>query len=206
MTTTIAKPRISQAARSASTRAKVIAAARDILCAQGYSGATMHAIRDATGMSLGAIHHQFPTKAKIMAAVAAEFSAYRIKAYAEAIRRGKTPRECMENLIDANFEMVSRPEMAALLEIHLARRNDPDLDREVGPSTRRFERRVRLWSYAILRAAGLDMDEVRMSLQLLNNAISRGLTVEYIRNTDRTLIDRTVRIWKKKMLEMIFET
>src|SRR3546814_4368187 len=54
MTTTAAKPRRSQAARSAATRAKVIAAARDILCAQGYSGATMHAIRDAPGMSLGA--------------------------------------------------------------------------------------------------------------------------------------------------------
>ena len=142
MTTIAAKPRRSQAARSAATRAKVIAAARDVLCAQGYSGATMHAIRDATGMSLGAIQHQFPTKAKIMAAVAAEFSAYRTQVYAEAIRRGKTPRESMENLLDANFEMVSRPEMAAVLEIHLARRNDPDLDREVAPSTRRFDRRV----------------------------------------------------------------
>src|SRR3546814_1903247 len=112
MTTTAAKPRRSQAARSAATRAKVIAAPRDILCAQGYSGATMHAIRDATGMGLGAIQHQFPTKAKIMAAVAAEFSAYRTRIYAEAIRRGTTPRESMENLLAANFEMVSRPEMA----------------------------------------------------------------------------------------------
>src|SRR3546814_9209725 len=103
----------------------------------------MPAIRDATGMSLGAIQHQFPTKAKIMAAVAAEFSAYRTRIYAEAIRRGKTPRESMENLLDANFEMVSRPEMAAVLEIHLARRNDPDLDREVATSTRRYDRRVR---------------------------------------------------------------
>src|SRR3546814_7049020 len=97
----------------------------------------MHAIRDATGMGLGAIQHQFPTKAKIMAAVAAEFSAYRTQIYADAIRCGKTPRESMENLLDANFQMVSRPEMAPVLEIHLARRNDPDLDREVGPSTRR---------------------------------------------------------------------
>src|SRR3546814_8481012 len=75
MTTTAAKPRRSQAASSAATRAKVIAAARDILCAQSYSGATMHAISDATGMSLGAIQHQLPTKAKILAAIPAEFSA-----------------------------------------------------------------------------------------------------------------------------------
>ena len=204
MKTSAAKPRRSQADRSAATRAKVIAAARDVLCAQGYSGATMHAIRDAAGMSLGAIQHQFPTKAKIMAAVAAEFSAYRIRVYREAIRSGTTPRESMEKLIDANFEMVSRPEMAAVLEIHLARRNDPDLDREVGPSTRRFDRRVRLWAYTILHAAGIREDEAHQSLQLLNNAITRGLTVEYIRNPNAAVVERAIRIWKTQMLDLIF--
>lgn len=204
MTMTAVKPRRSQADRSAATRAKVIEAARDILCARGYSGATMHAIRDATGMSLGAIQHQFPTKAKIMAAVAAEFSAYRTRIYADAIRRGHTPRESMENLIDANFQMVSRPEMAAVLEIHLARRNDPDLDREVGPSTRRFDRRVRLWGYSILRAAGISDDHVPRSLQLLNNAVTRGLTVEYVRNPDTAAIEHAIRIWKAQMLELLF--
>lgn len=204
MTKPAPKPRRSQADRSAATRAKVIAAARDVLCAQGYSGATMHAIRDAAGMSLGAIQHQFPTKAKIMAAVAAEFSAYRIGVYREAIRSGTTPRESMENLIDANFRMVSRPEMAAVLEIHLARRNDPDLDREVGPSTRRFDRRVRLWAYAILHAAGIREEEAHQSLQLLNNAVTRGLTVEYIRNPDTVVVERAIQIWKTQMLDLIF--
>lgn len=198
------KARRSQADRSAATRAKVIAAARDVLCAQGYSGATMHAIRDAAGISLGAIQHQFPTKAKLIAAVAIEFSRYRTEIYTAAIRKGKTPRESMENLIDANFAMVSRPEMAALLEIHLARRNDPDLDREVGPSTRRFDRRVRLWAYKILHAAGVDAGETHQSLQLLNNAVTRGLTVEYIRNPRPATIERSIAIWKKQMLDLIF--
>jgi len=201
---TPAKPRRSQADRSAATRAKVIAAARDVLNAQGYSGATMHAIRAACGMSLGAIQHQFPTKAKIMAAVAAEFSEYRIGVYAEAIRRGTTPRESMENLLEANFAMVSLPEMAALLEIHLARRNDPDLDREVAHGSRRFDRRVRLWAYRILHAAGVDDDDKRETLQLLNNAVSRGLTIEYIRNPDPGLMERSVRVWTAQMLDLIF--
>lgn len=204
MTIKAAKPRRSQADRSAATRAKVIAAARDILCVQGYSGATMHAIRDATGMSLGAIQHQFPTKARIMAAVAAEFSDYRTTIYSEAIRRGTTPRQSLENLLDANFAMLGRPEMAALLEIHLARRNDPELDREVAPSTRRFDRRVRLWGRMILRAAGIRNDAAAMSLQLLNNAITRGLTVEYIRNANKDEIERAVQIWKSQMLMLLF--
>jgi AcrR family transcriptional regulator len=204
MTTTTDNPRRSQADRSAATRAKVIAAARDILCAQGYSGATMHAIRDATGMSLGAIQHQFPTKAKLMAAVAAELSAYRTGIYAEAIRRGTTPRESMENLLDANFRLVGRPEMAALLELHLARRNDPDLERELAPSTRRFDRRVRLWAHMMMSAAGIHNDEAPQSLQLLNNAVTRGLTVEYIRNPDPAVIDRAIEIWKAQFLGLLF--
>ncbi len=204
MTTPPTRPRRSQADRSAATRARVMTAARDVLCSQGYSGATMLAIRDAAGMSLGAIQHQFPTKAKLMAAVAAEFAAYRTRIYTEAIRAGTTPRQSMENLIDANYLMVSRPEMAAVLEIHLARRNDPDLDQEVGPSARRFDRRVRLWGHMILRAAGIDNDEAYQTLQLLNNAVTRGLTVEYIRNPNMALIERSVAIWKRQMLDLVF--
>lgn len=204
MSATVPRRRRSQADRSAATRAKVIAAARDVLCVSGYSGATMHAIRDAAGMSLGAIQHQFPTKAKLIAAVAIEFSNYRTEVYVAAIRKGRTPRESMENLIDANFAMVGRPEMAALLEIHLARRNDPDLEAEVGPSTRRFDRRVRLWTYKILHAAGIEAAEKHQSLQLLNNAVTRGLTVEYIRNPNGAAIDRAIEMWKVQLLDLIF--
>src|SRR3546814_12774229 len=93
--------------------------------------------------------------------------------------------------------------MAAVLEIHLARRNDPDLDREVAPSTRRFDRRVRLWGYSILHAAGIKDDQAHMSLQLLNNAVKRGLTVEYIRNTNKAVIDYSIRNWKKKTLDRL---
>jgi AcrR family transcriptional regulator len=196
--------RISQADRSAATRAKVIAAARDVLCAQGYSGATMYAIRDASGMSLGAIQHQFPSKAKLMAAVVYEFSANQAEIYAEAIRRGTTPTESMENLIDANLQLVSLPETAALLEIHLARRNDPELDREVEPSARRFNRRVLLWGYSILRAAGIRNDDATQSVQLLSNAVTCGLTVEYIRNPDKAAIERAAKIWKAQMLTLLF--
>lgn len=194
----------SQADRSAATREKVIDAARDVLFAQGYSGATMQAIRKAAGMSVGAIQYHFPTKAKIMAAVIAKFSKHRMEVYADAIRRGTTPRESMENLIDANFKMLRGPEMAAALEIHLARRNDPELEREVGPSTRRFDRRVRLWVYKILRAAGIEDDETHQSLQLLNNAVTGGLTVEYIRDPDGASIERAVAIWKAQMLKLVF--
>lgn len=49
METTQTKAPRSQADRSAATREKVIEAARDVLFSQGYSGATMQAIRKAAG-------------------------------------------------------------------------------------------------------------------------------------------------------------
>ena len=196
--------RRSHAERSATTRAKVLAAARDVLFAQGYSGATMHTIREAAGMSLGAIQHQFPTKAKLMAAVVEEFSAHRSAIYADAIRRGKTPRESMENLIDANLGLSGLPEAAAALEIHLARRNDPERDREVGPSARRHDERVLRWGRRILRAADVSNEDVVLSVQLLSNAVTRGLTVEHIRNRDKTAIERAKMLWRSQMLSMLF--
>jgi AcrR family transcriptional regulator len=196
--------RRSQAERSASTRARVIAAARDVLFAQGYSGATMHEIRKAAGMSLGAVQHQFPSKARLMAAVAQDFAERQKAIYADAIRRGRTPREAMENLIDASLASVALPEAAATLEIHLARRSDPELDQEIAPAARRFDKVIARWGRHVLRAAGVNDDERLLSVQLLSNAVSRGLITEHIRNGDKAAIERATRMWRTQMLLMLF--
>jgi hypothetical protein len=76
-----------------------------------------------------AIQHQFPTKARLMVAVVEAFSIEQSHIYMAAIRRGASPREKLENLIDANLDLVGSPYAAAALEVHLARRNDPELER-----------------------------------------------------------------------------
>jgi hypothetical protein len=75
---------------------------------------------------------------------------------------------------------------------------------QAAPSTRRFDRRVRLWGYSILRAAGIHDDDAHQSLQLLNNAVTRGLTVEYIRNPNKVVIERSIRVWKAQLLDLLF--
>ena len=107
---------------------------------------------------------------------------------------------------DANLELISLPETAAALEIHLARRNDPELDKEVEPSARRFDRRVLLWGYRILRAAGVTNLSTIQSVQVLSNAVTRGLTVEYIRNPDKAATERAAQLWKEQMLTMLFNS
>ena len=100
--------------------------------------------------------------------------------------------------------MIALPEMAAILEIYLARRYDPDLEREVGPSTRHFEPPASLVGVYDPSRCGIDVDADHQSLQLLNNVVTRGLTVKYIRNPNAPVIERSIRIWKAQLLELIF--
>ncbi|MDP3747192.1 MAG: hypothetical protein Q8Q88_09110 [Phenylobacterium sp.] len=87
-----------------------------------------------------------------------------------------------------NLDLITRRESAAALEIHLARRNDPALDREVEPTARRLDRCVRRWGDRILSAAGIRNEGVVVSAQLLSNAMTYGLTVEYIGNPEKAAI------------------
>lgn len=58
-----------QAARSASTRAKLIKAARTLFARKGYAGVGTEEIVRRAGVSRGALYHQFPTKEDLFAAV-----------------------------------------------------------------------------------------------------------------------------------------
>jgi AcrR family transcriptional regulator len=58
-----------QAARSASTRAKLLKAARALFARKGYAGVGTEEIVRRAGVTRGALYHQFPTKEDLFAAV-----------------------------------------------------------------------------------------------------------------------------------------
>lgn len=129
--------RRSQADRSATTRAKVIAAAADVLRAQGYSGATC---------SDPGRHRHEP---------------------------GRHPAP-----IPFQGETLGRGRRRVLYS------SDQDLPGRHPPRQ---------------DAAGIDG-----SVQIISNAVTRGLTVEYIRNPDKAAIEHAARIWKEQMLTLLF--
>lgn len=180
-------------------------AALRVLHTHGYSGATIVAIRDAAGVSTGALNHQFPTKAMLMAAVVSRFCEEQIAAYKRALSGAATPRAAMEAILDTSGTIIRRPEMAATFEIHLARRNDPELDRLTKPTYERFERRLRLWVRKVRRAAGIE-DQARFDhFRLLSGAVYRGLAMELIGKSDDHDVDGTLKLWRKAAIQIIFD-
>ena len=61
--------RRTQAQRTAATRAQLLAAARKLFAAKGFSEVSTHAIVAAAGVTRGALYHQFADKTELFAAV-----------------------------------------------------------------------------------------------------------------------------------------
>ena len=199
---TVRRPR-TQAERSDATRQVVIDAALEVLHAQGYSGATIGTIRDTAGVSTGALNHQFPTKALLMAAVVQRFYDERLAAYIQATLSVSNAKEAVESIMDTTESVLRLPEMAAMLEIHLARRNDPDLDRLTKPIYKRFDRHARLGLRLVRRSSGganqIDFSQFR----LLRFAVYRGLAMAVIDRAEDHEISGALRLWRTAALRLV---
>src|SRR5690242_4478694 len=58
--------------RGAATRARLLAAARDLFGAHGYDGTSIEAVLEHSGVARGALYHHFASKAELFDAVAEE--------------------------------------------------------------------------------------------------------------------------------------
>ena len=77
-----------QAAKRAATRARLLAAARDLFLADGYEATTTRAILDQAGSSKGAMYHHFSSKAEMLEDLFRETSLSAIQKAAEQAGTG----------------------------------------------------------------------------------------------------------------------
>lgn len=82
-----------QEQRRAETRARLIAAAREVFVDNGFENAATDAILDRAQVSKGALYHHFDSKLDIFAAVFATVSAEAINAARARARKRDTPEE-----------------------------------------------------------------------------------------------------------------
>ncbi|MBP0606326.1 TetR/AcrR family transcriptional regulator [Burkholderia cenocepacia] len=195
--------RPTQAERSQATRERVIAAAISLLHREGYSGATTLAIRREADVSMGAMQHQFPTKAELMAAVQERLTGDRFAQFERAARSATTPLERIDRMLDVAGVLIGTPLFAASMEIQLARRADKELDEAVTRILRPFGEGFRaLMDDAVAgfdRAIALKITQ----LQLLAGSMIRGLTIDVVTGSDPAVARAAFALWREIALRHI---
>jgi len=190
-----ARPRQTQAERSATMRAKLIGAAVRCLNRDGYSSTTVALVADEAGVSRGGMLHQFPTKVDLMLEVVRFASSHD-----EFAEPGAEPnpdrREYFIGLTDNFWRNVTQPPSMAKLEIMIAAHSDPVLAVRLPPIIRDIDeaRRERVWRTA--EELGAKDRAAVDAMVTLHLSAMRGLSIELMFNKDRAAVERSYALLK----------
>jgi AcrR family transcriptional regulator len=107
--------RRTQTERSATTRAALLAAARELFTERGFAGTGREDIAERAGVTRGALYHHFDSKAAAFVAVVDELEAELVARLVAAARRGATPREQLQCASRAYIDACAEPPIARIL-------------------------------------------------------------------------------------------
>jgi AcrR family transcriptional regulator len=106
-----------QAARSASTRAKLIKAARALFARHGYAAVGTEQIVRRAGVTRGALYHQFPGKEDLFLAVYEQVEEDLTRLIGESLGRVTSPFEALRGGIRVFLEACRTPEVQRIVLI-----------------------------------------------------------------------------------------
>ena len=167
-------PRRTQESRSAETRAKLLAAAIQSLHARGYAATTTMVVAEDAGVSRGAMLHQFPTKVDLMLFVVETVYQQELVLYREMLGAIEDPRERLLSLPEVAWEVLSRPEGVAVLEVLQGARSDEELARRLKPLQIAIEKDSFQAVDRVAEAAGIPVPPVVKRLMVWS---VRGLSI-----------------------------
>jgi AcrR family transcriptional regulator len=124
-------------ARSVATRAALLDAAIESLCADGYAAVTTTEIARRAGVSRGAQLHHFPTKAELMAAAVEHLLQRRLREFGEVLAAAP-PLDRLDVGVDVLWTMFQGTAFVAWVELWIAARTDRDLAATMAEVDRRF--------------------------------------------------------------------
>lgn len=195
--------RRTQAERSAATRGRLVAAAIDSLHRLGYAATSTNLVADLAGVSRGAMLHQFPTKALLMAAVVEASLEDDYAAYRAALQGVTDPLDQICVISDTAWAQFRRPSGIAQIEIWTATRSDPELAAVVLPvHDAMYARTLADHSRRFADAGVTDMEVVRM-LFYHNVSLLRGLALEHVLGTPLALLDPAVERMKQTITDVV---
>ncbi|MCB0989247.1 MAG: TetR/AcrR family transcriptional regulator [Microthrixaceae bacterium] len=126
MTATLV-PRRTQEDRSTATQRALLEATIECLVDHGYAGTTTRLVADRAQVSRGAQTHHYPTKRDLVEAAIGHLFEDQARRFA-AVFDEVPPRErTLDRAVDELWAIVSGPAYAAVLEVVVASRTDPEL-------------------------------------------------------------------------------
>lgn len=119
--------RRTQAERTATTRAALLAATVDTLVERGYRATTTQDVARRAGVSYGALLHHFPTKGGLLSAALEHVLEARIAEFRNAMADLPPGTATRDAAIDVLWSMFQGPTFTAWLEMSVAARTDTEL-------------------------------------------------------------------------------
>jgi len=113
--TTTLRPRRTQAERTATTRAALLGAARELFAERGFASTGREDIAERAGVTQGALYHHFASKAEVAAAVVAELDAELVEHVVAAARAGTTAYDQLRRSCRAYIDACAEPAIARIL-------------------------------------------------------------------------------------------
>lgn len=181
--------------RSRVTRQKLMAAAIEVLAAQGWAGTTTGAIAERAGVSRGACQHHFPTRAALVAAAVEHVFQQQVE---EFVRRAKAlpkSQRRVEPLLNLLADVYTGPIFRAATQLWVAAVTDEELKAQLLPLETHVGREVHRLTVELL---GLDernrdvRDAVRATLDLL-----RGLALANLLHDDSARRHKVLAHWAR---------
>jgi AcrR family transcriptional regulator len=189
-----------QEARSLETQAKVVLAASECIAKLGFRGATMGAIANRAGVSLGAIQHQFGEKDALLDAVLEEAIRSSRNIYAGLREDEPDPAARVRAFIARSGELLRGPIYRSIIEIQVGRSRAPS-EESIAWSRYLGKTLSDIWSGLF---GDLGLDERRLSdAQRFTFAVLSGIAAEAMLFQGDDFTSRHLEMLEKTLLGLL---
>jgi AcrR family transcriptional regulator len=189
-------------ARSHATRRRLLDAAVQVLVEDGYAGISASTIARRAGVSRGAQQHHFANRQTLVIEAVRHMSARELDLLHQRIAELPHGESRVTGALDFIFEMYSGTFFAAILELSLAARRDPELKAAIAEEERSMSLTVQQLGVEIL---GDDMSADPELGHRWTTAIAtiRGLAVLRLLRHSKETIERQWRFARGEIVESL---
>lgn len=139
---TVTPRRTAQAAKSASTRIRILDAAIECLVEIGYARTTTIEIAGRAGVSRGAMLHHYKSKAEILYAAMEFLHEKRLAFLRGEVAKFTDDIDVVEVAVNLFWESAKHPYYYAMHELTVAARTDAELRQSLLPLSERFDEQL----------------------------------------------------------------